>query len=282
MFYYSAKFGDNINTSKSSEEMHLKNNKKGVETQQEPMQHWKQPYNIVAKKNTTETTPTSDVKRDNDIWQMLKKSKKDGTIQDPTQPQPEPAEHVIDQSRLLMEQLKIQSKPMSEGSKVAQGKLIDAVNSNASAEQFRKINVEDLFKVDTLNLPKPPSNWQNNTNVNIESMIKSQNLENLPVKPLALPPQEAEPAQSGNNDHCGPPTLPVQTQSDIIYHPQPQQQLKFFEHNNVLSNNRNPQAAHQQNRHHHQQNEHNYSNQSQYFYSQVNITSFRPLTWATN
>lgn len=33
--------------------------------------------------------------------------------------------------------------------------------SNNNVEQFRKINVEDLFKVDTVNLPQPPPNWRN-------------------------------------------------------------------------------------------------------------------------
>lgn len=96
-------------------------------------------------------------------------------------------------------------------------------------EQFRKINVEDMFKVDTNNLPQPPPNWRNKIappsgglpewTANVPPPVPTVN---------SIPTGHARPikgaGKSKGNDnlfYSGGSGVTPPKSNDGIYHPQP-------------------------------------------------------------
>lgn len=143
----------------------------------------------------------------NDIWEMLKK-------QAPPQHQPS-----IDVNQFLMEKLKIgaNASPITEKT--------DPHPAGSSHEQFRKIDVGDMFKVDPNTLPKPPTNWRNSQNdVGVYTLKNSR-----------------PPAPTSNIFHPQPkmmlprgPAVPLQQHQH-----QPQQPQQYHPQQNRQQSNRN-------------------------------------------
>lgn len=125
-----------------------------------------------------------------------------------------------------------------------------ATNSSAPApaakpnnqEQYKQINVEDLFKVAANNLPKPPDNWRNKMVSQI--VPEAVNSADLPKPPgnwrQRDSPKSSEIVHPKVTNLCMPvfarpePSPPLQLQSGQPI--QPQIQSTFFPQNSPLSN----------------------------------------------
>lgn len=97
-----------------------------------------------------------------------------------------------DESDVLRKLLKITLNKQNE----------PAVIRNTSYENSTKINVSDLFRVDTAHPPKPPQNWHNQK----------------PTRNKVFP--QAELNQAKNNSQFYPPP-PQTTPPNYIHHPRP-------------------------------------------------------------
>lgn len=97
-------------------------------------------------------------------------------------------------------------------------------------EQFRKINVEDMFKVDTNNLPQPPPNWRNKMAPSSGALFEWTASVPPPVPSVnSIPTGQARPikgaGKSKGNDNpfysSGSGVAATPKSNDGIYHPQP-------------------------------------------------------------
>lgn len=97
-------------------------------------------------------------------------------------------------------------------------------------EQFRKINIEDMFKVDTSNLPQPPPNWRNKMAPTSGGLPEEWSASVPPPVPAAnsIPTGHARPikgaGKSKGNDnlfYSSGSDVAAPKSNDGIYHPQP-------------------------------------------------------------
>lgn len=96
-------------------------------------------------------------------------------------------------------------------------------------EQFRKINVEDMFKVDTINLPQPPPNWRNKMAPSSGGLPEWTAGVPAPTPAVnSIPTAHARPikgaGKSKGNDnisHSSGSGVAAPKSNDGIYHPQP-------------------------------------------------------------
>lgn len=170
----------------------------------------------------------------NDIWQMLKQQKQQqndvqqiveaSTINENiTQKINKPQSGITEQQGLpaMLENLLIAQPAAYTAQKLPMPPM--------HHEQFRKINVEDMFKVDTSNLPQPPPNWRNKMAPSSGGLPEwTANVPPPAPAVNSIPTGHARPikgaGKSKGNDNLfyssGSGVDPPKT-NDGIYHPQP-------------------------------------------------------------
>lgn len=145
----------------------------------------------------TETNGNTSAQSSADIWAMLKKASEQGSVDvpadlnialaknEPRQLLHKPSnsdkqKQVPDNSRsIVQQQQQLQQRPYEE--QLAFGQLMEQMKKSASiapqmpaapvapVEQYQQIKLEDMFRVDARNLPKPPMNWRNQQPIEPES-----------------------------------------------------------------------------------------------------------------
>lgn len=204
-------------------------NPKQSTTNEQAPQNWRKPQeaqteyqasvNDDRQQRRTYTQP-----KENEIWEMLK--------QTASKPNSLDSLHPITNSRNDV-QFQSNIKPMILNNTKMDHQQKAAINNNL--EQFRKINVEDLFKVDTVKLPQPPPNWR--TKMAPESVrpskqeIKTENMDmqqkSIPFSQFMFPLPDTQLPENLPLSQKSPAggSAVTKKSTDFIYHPLPQNVL---------------------------------------------------------
>lgn len=157
-------------------------------------------YSIIKSSENAQRTITVDK---NKIWEQLRKNIDDKKLGTTT------TNEVEEESKNFVVKQQTTNKISTEGTdksdilrkllKIENKHNEPAVIQNGSYENSTKINVSDLFRVDTMNLPKPPQNWHTEK-----------------INPNKVVPGTMTNHNKGNHQFNAQPTL-----KPYIHHPQP-------------------------------------------------------------